>query len=44
MEIKKNTDPARVYKKNLKEEKILFFPPHIPIIRNIGINKLSKKI
>ena len=37
MEIKKNTDPARVYKKNLKEEKI-------PIIRNIGINKLSKKI
>ena len=43
-EIRKKTEPANVYRKNLKEEKILFFPPHIPMIKNIGINKLSKKI
>ena len=42
--IKKNTDPANVYKKNLYDAKTLLFPPHIPIIKNIGINKHSKKI
>ena len=44
IEIKKNTEPAKVYKKNLQEAKILLFPPHIPITKYIGINKLSKKI
>ena len=38
-----STDPKRVYKKNLNEAYILLAPPHIPMIKNIGIKPASKK-
>ena len=37
-----NTEPNKVYKKNLNVEYTLLSPPQIPIIKNIGIKPPSK--
>jgi hypothetical protein len=40
-----NKEPPNVYKNNKKAALILFWlAPHIPTIKNNGINTLSKKI
>jgi len=45
MEKNKNIDPNTVYKKKKKAARtLLSLDPHTPIIKNIGIKILSKKI
>ena len=37
-----NTEPRKVYRKNLIEAYTRFGPPQMPITRNIGISMASK--